>query len=386
MNMAVRTVKSYQELETLRSFWERYQNHPNNDFDHYQLVCRLRQDFVTPHVAIIERDGEISAALVARIEKTRFSPAIGYFQPLRIPTKILTVLYQGLIGNTDEKNSQLFVRHLWSFLETRQVDMVALHNLPEHSSLLKALESYCPRMYFKKATKGTTHWTMALPEQPGFILKNMRSKHRSWIRSRQKKLEAAYTGNVSWQWMRSFDDIANITARLEVLAARTYQRGLGAGFVNDEEHRQRYRLFADRGQLRVYLVEIEGKVKAFWIGTVYQGVFHSSATGYDPDLSAYELGTLMFIAMADELVREGVGCIDFGLGDAFYKERFGDQSWQETMIYVFAPNIKGIIFRLIQECFNMLDNVLRRLLQKSGTLNRVKSGLRRLAQRRTKAC
>lgn len=382
--MTVKTIGSLQELEAIRTFWEHYQNHPNSDFDHYQLVCRLRQDFASPHVAIVERDGSISAILVARIEKTRFAPAIGYFRPIRIRIKTLEVLYQGLISDADEENSQFLVRHLWSFLKTGQADLVALHNLPEYSPLLKALEDCYPRRYREKATKWTAHWTMTLPEQPGFLLKQMRSKHRSWINSRQKKLESAYPGKVSWQWISDFNDIADITARLEIVAARTYQRGLGAGFVDDEEHRQRYRFFANRGQLRVYLLEIDGKVKAFWIGTVYNGVFHSSATGYDPDLRVYEVGTLMFISMTDELVREGVFKIDFGLGDAFYKERFGNQSWKETTVLLFSPNFKGLLLRSSQECFNMLDNVLRRLLQKAGVLNRVKTGLRRLAQRRSK--
>lgn len=181
--------------------------------------------------------------------------------------------------------------------------------------------------------------------------------------------------------MSRFDDIPDITSRIEVVAARTYQRGLGAGFVDDDEVRQRYRLLADRGRLRIMLLEIEGNVKAFWIGTVYKGVFHSAATGYDPDFRVYELGTLMFVNMIDELVKEGVTKLDFGLGDAFYKERFGDESWQETTLLLFAPGVKGIFLRSSQYCFNAVDNSLRRLLQKTGILNRVKTTLRRLARK-----
>ena len=378
----VKTVSNLKELDTLRDIWEGWHNHPNNDFEQYQLVCRLRRDFASPHVIVVERNGgDMSAILIARIENTWVAPAIGYFKPIRIPTKSLTVLYQGLLGDADEEISRLLVQYLWSFLETGQADLVAFTHLPEYSSLLKALEARCPPRCREKATKWATHWTMTLPDQPGFLLKKMRAKHRSWVNSRQKKLESAYPGKVTWQWISSFDDISDITARVEVVAARTYQRGLGAGFMNDEEHRQRYRLFADRGQLRVQLVEIEGEVKAFWIGTVYKGVFHSSATGYDPDLRIYELGTLMFISMTDALVREGVSKIDFGLGDASYKERFGDRYWMETTVRMFAPNVKGMILRSSLRCFNMLDNALRKLLQKAGILNRVKSYLRRLSQR-----
>ena len=112
--------------------------------------------------------------------------------------------------------------------------------------------------------------------------------------------------------MTSFDDIASLCTRLDGVAGRTYQRGLGAGFFDNEEYRQRFALFARRGQLRVELLEIDGIARAFWFGIVYDGVFHSSETGYDPELREYEVGTLMFIRMSDELAREGVSRLDFG--------------------------------------------------------------------------
>lgn len=378
--MTVRTIIRLQDFESLRTFWEEHQNHPNNDFEHFQLVCRLRQDLVTPYIAIAENDGT-TALLVARLEKGRFSPAIGYFKPLKVPVNTLTVVYQGLLGDANEENCRQLISHLQSFLKSGQADMATLHLVHENSPLLKAFKDNCLRQSDGEPAKWIAHWTMMLPENPGGLLKNMRSKHRSWIVGRQKKLGLAYPDKVVWRWMSRFDDIPDITSRIEVVAARTYQRGLGAGFVDDDEVRQRYRLLADRGRLRIMLLEIEGNVKAFWIGTVYKGVFHSAATGYDPDFRVYELGTLMFVNMIDELVKEGVTKLDFGLGDAFYKERFGDESWQETILLLFAPGVKGIFIRSSQYCFNAVDNSLRRLLQKTGILNRVKTTLRRLARK-----
>ena len=382
--MIVKSINSFQELDTLKVIWEAWQNHPNNDFDHYKLVCRLRKEVESPCVLIAENHGDIAAMLIARVEKTPFSPAIGYFHPIRIPTQSITVLHRGLLGRDDDETSRLLVQHIWSFLESGRADMVTFHNLSEHSPLMKAIEAYCPRRHRENIVRWNTHWAMTLPEQPGFLLKTLRSKHRSWITGRQKKLESAYPGKVSWQWIKQFDDIPGLATRLEAVAARTYQRGLGAGFVNDEEHQQRYSLFADRGQLRVQMLEIEGQVKAFWIGTVYKNVFHSAETGYDPDFRIYELGTLIFFKMADELVREGVLQIDFGLGDAFYKERYGDESLREATINVFSPNFKGLLLRSISQSANMVDKTLRGLLQKTGTLNQVKTSLRRFIQRKSK--
>lgn len=383
MSMRVKAINSFEGLADLQSPWELYQNHPNNDFEHYRLVCRLRREVESPYVMIVERDGQISAMLIGRIERLGFCPCIGYFRPLQIPTKTLSVVYQGLLGNTDTVDCKLLVQHIWSFLEIEQADMATFHDLPNHLPLLKALEASYPRRFCHKTKQSTAHWTMTLPLQPEFLLRQKYSKrrsHQSWISSRLNKLQFAYPGKVTWQWIKTFDDFTNIACRLDLVAARTYQRKLGAGFVNDEEHRQRYKLFSDRGQLRIQTVEIEGEIKAFWIGTVYQNVFYSSETAYDPNFRAYELGTLVFFAMTDHLVREGVSKIDFGLGDAFYKKSYGDESWMETTVTLFAPNPKGRLIHAISVFFATIDNISRSFLQKAGTLDRVRTGLRRLIQ------
>ena len=118
--MTVRTIIRLQDFESLRTFWEEHQNHPNNDFEHFQLVCRLRQDLVTPYIAIAENDGT-TALLVARLEKGRFSPAIGYFKPLKVPVNTLTVVYQGLLGDANEENCRQLISHLQSFLKSGQM-------------------------------------------------------------------------------------------------------------------------------------------------------------------------------------------------------------------------------------------------------------------------
>lgn len=376
--METRTIINLEELESVRVCWEEWQNHPNSDLDHFKLVCHLRPEVECPHITVIERDDQPCALLVARLERTRFVPSIGYFKPIQIPAKVLTVLYHGLLGQVDEKIAEALVRHLCSLLASAEADAVAFHNLPEHSPLLQALLLRCPRWLCEKTPVWSEHWSMSLPEKPGFLMKKMKSKHRGWIRNRQRKLESSFPGKVSWRWMSRFDDVPGLCARLETVAARTYQRGLGAGFVDDEEHRQRFVLFAGQGLLRVQLLEIEGKVRAFWIGQVYQGVFHSSATGYDPDLRAYELGTLVFVRMVDEMVREGIRKIDFGLGDAFYKKRFGDQYWREATVNMFALTPKGLALRSSLGICAILDGAGRLLLQRAGVLDRLKTGWRRL--------
>ena len=301
-----RTIRSFQELENVRICWESWQNHPDCDFLHFQLVCRLRREVLSPYVIIAERDGQPCALLAARLERIPIVPSIGYFKLVRILANVLTVSYEGILGSVDEEIAKALVQHIWFLLASGEADLVAFHCLPEHSPLQQALLAHGPRWWCEKKPTWSTHWRMSLPEEPGLLLKKMRDTHRRRIRQMQKELDSAFPTKVSWRWMDRFDDIPGLCARLEAVVACTYQRGLGAGFLDNEECHQRFLVFANRGQLRVILLEINGEVRAFWIGTLYKGVFHTSDTGYDPDLGIYQPGTEIFIRMVDELAREGV--------------------------------------------------------------------------------
>src|SRR5208337_1250634 len=375
--MSLRVINSLADLKEVKAFWETRQINPNSNFEQFQLVCQLRREVKSPYVIVQERNGNPCGLLCARLENTSFAPRIGYFSPLKIPAVVLTVIHDGLLGDLDSSAARRVVEHLWSLLASGGVDAITFNSLSEYSPLMAALLDHAPAWWCEKKPAWTTHRTMALGNEPGFILKKQKSNHRRGIKKKQRELESAFPGKVLWKWMDRFDDVSELCARLEECAARTYQRGLGCGFIDNEEYRRRLSIFARRGQLRMQLLEIEGRIRAFDIGSVHRGVFHAWAGGYDPDLREYEPGTLVFFHLADELVREGVRKFDFGLGDAHYKQRYGDESWGEANVTMFAPSSKGFALRSVLGFCAMIDGLSRRFLQRTGLLDRVKTGWRK---------
>ncbi len=375
--MLIRTITSFQELETVRAYWEDWQNHPNSDFAHFKLVCRIRDEVLRPLVIVVERNGKPCTLLAARLERSHFNPAIGYFIAVRVPALILTVIHEGLLGLVDDEIAEMLVRHVWSLLSSKEADAAVFNHLHENSPLLKALLYHKQRWWRDRKPIWSKHWDMEILGEQGFLLNNMKSKHRYYLRKVEKELTSAFQNKVSWLWVKRFDDLPHLCERIEEVAALTYQRGLGAGFVNDEEYRQRFDLFARRGLLRMLLLEAQGKIRAFWMGIIYRGTYYSSETGYDPALRKYYPGTLVFLHMVNELVREETKNLDFGLGDADYKQRFGDRCWQEATVRLFAPTGKGFILRLCLGFFAILDRTARKLVQKAGILDRIKTYWRR---------
>jgi hypothetical protein len=370
--MRIRTINNFEELETLRSYWESWQAHPNSDFEHFQLVCRVLPQVKEPYVVVVEDDGKPLALLAGRLEQTHFSTSVGYLNLGRIPAKVLFVVYQGLLGEYNEVIGERLFKHLWSCLCTKKVDSVVLHYLPEKSPLLGVVLSRGSAVWCEKRPVWSTHRVMDLPQEPGLILGRLKSNHRRRIRGKEKKLNASFRKTVSWRWMDRFEGLQHLCAQLEEVAKHTYQRGLGAGFFNNEEHLRRFSLFAQRGELRMQVLQIQDKIKAFWIGTVYKGVFYASETGYDPELREFEVGTLGFVKAAEGLALEGVRKVDFGFGDAAYKKRFATQSWEEATVRLFAPTAKGLLIRLSLGGSRSLDTAARQLVHKLGVFDLIK--------------
>jgi hypothetical protein len=364
-------IKMVEELEAVRIDWEKQQSHPNNDFAQFTMVCQLRPDVESPCVIVIAPSGQSQTLLAGRLEKTQFAPPIGYLNPPKIPARIMTVLHQGVLGHMDDEVAVKSVEYLWSLLSTGVGDAIEYHYLSEDSPLLKALQLHRPGWFCEKRLRWSVHWEMNLPTEGAYIEHKVRAKHRTGIRKKERELESAFPGKVFWRWMSQFDDISGLSERLEEVAARAYQRGLGTGFTDNEEYRRRFALFASRGQLRVQLLEINGRVRAFWFGYLYRDVFHLSETGYDPDLSRYKVGTLSIIRLSDELAREGIRKVDFGIGDAHYKQRFGD--WSRA---------GGDRLAVCSD----RDKFGRNMIQRIGLLDRLKAGwLLRLAPRKSSA-
>lgn len=361
----------------LRSEWEKLQYHPNSDLDHCLLVCRLRSEVLHPW-ALSVWDGDHCQAIVAgRLEQNRLRPRLGYARLPGVAARVLIILHEGILGELDAEASQAVVAVLFQTLREGQADLVSLHALPEGlTGVWDALRSRSRQTLGVVSPAWTIHRTLTLSREPGFLLRNMRSKHRSWVKRKDRELSDTFPDQIQWSWHKANVDLPDLRRRMEVVARNTYQRGLNAGFVDSEEMRQRLSLFATRGQTRVSLLEINGEPKAFWLGTVYRGVFYSGATGYTPDMRRFEVGTAMFLRLVDELAREGIERLDFGLGDADYKERFGDNSRSEADVHLFGRTAKSRFFRTYLGGADMLDRFARRAVRHVGAFARIKQGWR----------
>ena len=141
--------------------------------------------------------------------------------------------------------------------------------------------------------------------------------------------------------------------------------------------RRRLAIEADKGWVRAYVLYVQNTPWAFWIGNLYDGTFHSDFMGYDPNLRKHSPGMFLLVKVIEDFCNrrgcgEQVSKIDFGLGDAQYKEVLGNLEWNDASLYIFSVGARGVAVNLLRTPFIFLERTARKALGLMRPLDRMK--------------
>jgi CelD/BcsL family acetyltransferase involved in cellulose biosynthesis len=210
------------------------------------------------------------------------------------------------------------------------------------------------------------HWSMTFGTSADWQEGISRKLRRN---QRWKKLAKDYSGNLRIDELRTAADLDRMSADMEEIARKTYQRGLGAGFNNDESTRARLRLEAEKGWLRIYILYLAGRPCAFWSGSRYGDTFFSGDMGYDPADARYSPGMFLIMKVIENFQsHEGnrqVARIDWGLGGAEYKRELSDRKWLECSPSIWAPTLRGWKLHFQHAAADTIDRAAKAFLQKT---------------------
>jgi CelD/BcsL family acetyltransferase involved in cellulose biosynthesis len=192
-----------------------------------------------------------------------------------------------------------------------------------------------------------------------------------------------FPGNVRFQSVRSEGDVEDFACKADEISKKTYQRAIGAGFVNNLEMREILRAAAQKGALRACVLYIDERPVAFASGILSNKTFCGTFTGYDPGLKRYSPGLQAMMRLIEELFEtsEGLLRFDAGSGDSPYKRRLFDYSRKECAVWIFAPTAKGLSLHIPKLISTLLHSFAMRLLAKSDYLRRVRKMWRERALR-----
>src|SRR5262249_39746845 len=133
------------------------------------------------------------------------------------------------------------------------------------------------------------------------------------------------------------DEPIAAAALIDAIAAKSYQRGIGVGFADDDLHRELMTWAVAGGPFLAWTLSIDGAPAAFITGVVQQRIFYLFDTAFDPATEAEEPGSILLAHVLEELAGSGeVDGFDYGYGDAQYKQTMSDVSYDEIDIHCYA--------------------------------------------------
>lgn len=377
----LRVVRAAEELESIRAAWEALQRHPNADFEFYRLINASRENILRPHVIVLEEAGRTRAMMIGRIERATIECGVAYLKLWRPRVRMLTVVYGGIVGELGPPAAECLAGALLDALARGEADVARIGGLDPESELCRLLRRTPGPLCRDHLAVPAPHWEITLPGGYEEYLARFKPKMRSELRRLERKFEHETQGAACRLFTRE-DEVARLCADAETVARRTYQRGIGAGFIDNPEHRRRLALAAARGWLRAWVIYADGAPCAFEIGTLYHGTLFLDYTGYDPALSQYGVGTLVFLKMIEALCRAGVSKIDCGLGDAVYKQTFGDRCRPEAGLMVFAPALRGVLINSVRTAALGATRLGAAVVRRLGLENRIKKMWRGVMRRK----
>ena len=315
---------------------------------------------------VLREAGVIVAMLVGRRELDAPAAKLAY---VRVPMPRLRTFLApkgGWIGEIDDRRAELLVRAATKLLERGQIDCLTLHLIDLSSPLARAALTIPDSLSRDRSTTAESHYVLRLKPEGGF-LDNVSGNERGQQRKRQRKLAEAYA-NVRIDAYRGAGDIDALMRCAEGVAAKSYQRGLGVGFFDNAAIRSRLEFFAAQDWLRAFVLVLDDKSAAFWIGTLRAGCFTSDYLAFDPEFSAHAPGVYLMFCAASMLADEKIAPmreLDFGGGYATYKERLGNQVSQIGTVRIYARNGRGAFVNAVNSGVVRANESLKSTVSKS---------------------
>jgi len=379
-------IRAMPDLEGLRGFWTSHQTNRDGDFDFYRFIISSRREVIRPHVVLHMRDGAPKAMLIGRLEYRDISIKIGYANLLTLRLRALTFIDGGTMGAVSDDESELFIGNVRASLRAGEADVAVLEHLKvNHALYQRAIRT---RSFFSvdRSMRPSTHRVRKLGSSCGSFMAQLSGNERYNQRRRARRLVQDFDGKVRIDCFHDATEIGRLLRDAETIASVSYQRGLGVGFFYTCEIEQRLRLEAEKGTLRAHILYVGDRPCSFWIASLYRGVLCNDFMAFDPTYAKYAPGMYLAINVIDEVCRDDSAeqalTIDFGGGDAEWKERLGNFDWQEATVHIWAPTVKCIAANALRTFAAIAEASTTRVLRDTGLLSKVKRTWRkRIAQR-----
>ena len=260
----------------------------------------------------------------------------------------------------------LFAGSLLNFLEAEQHswDFGELDTMPPQSPAANELRHLFQQKNWVALEKQRPGSAIALPATWEEYLRRLSAKERGKIGLRTRRLEKKYAVRI-----RKCAEEGELNALLQALYdlhGKHWQlRGL-PGTLHSPARRQFYgelaRLLAERRELELWVLELEGNVVAAQFGLRHGSTVFSLQEGFDPDYAADSVGYVLRSQVLKQLITDGIRRYDFLGGADESKLRWGAEAEHYLDLSFARPYSLGAAYLQAQNYAERGKSWLRRNL------------------------
>ncbi len=337
---------SMPELEALQPSWTALRNAhglltPNADPCLYAATVEALN--ARPDVTLL-RDGDRPVAIIVGRRSIRpLGWRLGHLAVRSPRRRCLDIVYGGLITDGSPQAIHAVADHLQRRIRARELDHVMINHLRLDHELFAPL-SRSPRGFHGPISR---HWRFALGPTPEQTLTRFSRKHRYNMRRADRLLVERFGGDVELQAVTEPEQVPRFVEDALAITAAGYQGAIGAGFGNATVQRVILDRAARDGRLRGYRLMAAGRAIAYQAGVTLGNVFHLRSTAFLPRYRALSPGQVLLVRVIEDLAAAGIDAVDYGFGDARYKQIYGTESHDEATVYLYSRTLTGRSARLI---------------------------------------
>lgn len=346
--VAFRTIRDLHELEGLRAIRNSWPGTRDSDLDFFSSMVRSRGSRSRPYVIVLTRNTKPDAILVGLRERKKVPFKLVHFMIYEPEVSVLEFVHGGLRGNASEENCAALVREVMRSLDEGDADLALWEQLDVQSPLYNCVLQF-PRSALRDHSRCLDgRWLMDFPKGLETLFMNLGRSQRSKLRRKYRDVLNHFAGKVQIRRFRSLVDLELAISDMEAIASKTDKRRVfGAGFFDTLQIREQMVVAAKRGWLRIYILYLEEKPAAFWMGTIYDQCLQADQVGYDPVWGEFSPGIFLFLSILEDLRDEDIKTVDLGWRDIQIRQCFGDLRRVEARVHIYAPTLCGIQLNLL---------------------------------------
>jgi hypothetical protein len=362
-SVTIKAFRSFEEIENIRDVWSCWQREPTIDLDLFLATQPWDPPKVRPQVIVLYRNGSPEAMLVGIVSGREFKVRLGPWNFGLANARFFQVIPGGAMGHLNSENCDALIGEVLRSLREGEIDVAVLMRIRAGSPLRSSALGR-PGLLSRDYSPQTNNLRyMVLPDNKEACYDVLSPKSRHQFRKKTRRLMAAYPDKVQTICFRHVDELNRLVDDVEEVAKSSFQRGLGGGFIDSPLVRQALRIEAQKNAMRGFVLYVDARPCAFWLGSLCYSTFHLSCGAYNPEFHRFSPGTLLLMKVFEHFCsnsgEENVSEINLGVGDFRYKEELSNRTVEQVTVHVFAPNLKGFGLNVLRAASTAVDCIIR---------------------------